>query len=93
MSDKSFRETVAKKRIEEESKKTFHVDDKGLHAERPGVFQLEESIGKPLVKLTASHIPNLAKAMEEGKIKKIAGRLSRRRRTKHKKNRLTRRRK
>lgn len=93
MSDKSFRETVAEKHIEAESKKTFHVDDKGLHAERPGVYRLPGSIGEPLVKITASHMPNIAKAMEEGKIKKIAGRLSRRRRTKHKKNRLTRRRK
>lgn len=93
MSDKSFRETVAEKHIEAESKRTFGVDKNGLHGLRPGVYELPGSIGNPLVKITASHMPNIAKAMEEGKIKKIAGRLSRRRRTKHKKNRLTRRRK
>lgn len=93
----SLKEKIQEQVRKKEAESTTYQEP-GTHgslvAVREGIFALPGSTGSPEVKITAANIPNLEKAMERGEIKRVAGRKSRRsRKPKHKKNRLTRRRK
>jgi len=90
---KKMQEDIRKRVLESESKNTAQETPYGLFAVREGVYELPGSVRSPPVKFVASDIPNFEKFMAEGKVKKIAGKKSRSRKTKNKKNRFTRSRK
>lgn len=95
-----LKEAVRKRVLEEESKKTYQETPYGVFRVREGVYQTrmhrdgKDSPTGPPLKFVASDIPNFNKFIEDGRIKRIAGKKSiRSRKPKHKKNRFTRRRK